>query len=185
MLVEAGTLLPEGWTLVMMGWGPLSDALHKIAASGGQQAARKIRFIPAAHRDELQRWTAGATAGIIPYENTVLNHWFCSPNKLWEYPSSGVPLIVQPFPELKKVIETYRCGWLLPEDLNPRAIANLIAGLSDAMIAEARAGCRAFLQADNWDSLYANRLIDLYKRLTASRAGADYTPHAPDRMAAQ
>ncbi len=51
----------------------------------------KVRFIPPAPQKELKSWTQGATLGIIPYEGKMLNHWIATPNKLWEYPSAGVP----------------------------------------------------------------------------------------------
>jgi glycosyltransferase involved in cell wall biosynthesis len=168
ILVRAASLLPEGWTLVMMGWGPLAGTLKQIAAQTAQRSARseedevKVRFIPPAPQRELKSWTMGATVGIIPYEGKMLNHWLATPNKLWEYPSAGVPLIVQPFPEMRKVVTTYHCGWVLPETLTAGAIADLVAGLTPDQIGQARLGCMRFIEADNWSARYEKRLLDLY-----------------------
>jgi glycosyltransferase involved in cell wall biosynthesis len=101
----------------------------------------------------------------------MLNHWIATPNKLWEYPSAGVPLIVQPFPEMRRIVETYRCGWVLPQEFNAEAIAGLVASLTDEMLAEARVGCRAFIEKDNW-SVYRQRLVELYDKL-ARRVAAE------------
>jgi glycosyltransferase involved in cell wall biosynthesis len=180
LLVEAARHLPSNWTLVMMGWGPLDAELRAIAAG-----SPKVVFIPAAPREALELWTAGGTVGIVPYENTVLNHWFCSPNKLWEYPVAGVPLFVQPFPELQKVIDEFGCGWLLPEDMSPRAVAALIASLSDDALDKARAGCRAFIDADSWEAAYATRLIDLYAGLEKSARKPSAKTCEASAMAAQ
>jgi glycosyltransferase involved in cell wall biosynthesis len=166
-LVRAGPLLPDGWSLVMMGWGPLLGQLTEIAARGN---STKVHFIPAVPASELLAWTQGATAGIIPYEDKMLNHWIATPNKLWEYPGAGVPLIVQPFPEMRRVVETYRCGWLLPGEFTPAAIAGLLASLTDEMIAAAREGCRRFIEADSWPAIYRSRLLDLYENI--GRRGA-------------
>jgi glycosyltransferase involved in cell wall biosynthesis len=175
ILVRAGRQLPDGWTLVMMGWGPLAGELRKLAALAqrrNRSAMPKVRFVPAAPRRELHLWTAGATAGIIPYENTVLNHWICTPNKLWEYPSVGVPLIVQPFPELQRVVKQYGCGWILPERLTPGAIADLVASLTDEKIARAKEGCRKFIEADCWEAAYQGPLLELYASLAPAKASA-------------
>jgi glycosyltransferase involved in cell wall biosynthesis len=180
LLVEAAKQLPSDWTLVMMGWGPLDAELRAIAAG-----SPKVAFISAAPAAELALWTAGGTVGIVPYENTVLNHWFCSPNKLWEYPVAGVPLFVQPFPELQKVIDEFGCGWLLPEDMSPSAVASLIAGLSDEALDKARAGCRAFIDADCWEAAYATRLIDLYAGLEKSARKPSAKSYEASAMAAQ
>ena len=171
VLVRSAPLLPEGWTLVMMGWGPLAGELKQIASLAGARTrpdsmSDKVRFVPGVPASELLLWTQGATVGIIPYENKMLNHWISTPNKLWEYPNAGVPLIVQPFPEMRRVVETYRCGWILPEELSPGAIADLIASLTDDMIAAARAGCRHFVEEDSWSSTYEGRLLDLYDKLS-------------------
>jgi glycosyltransferase involved in cell wall biosynthesis len=166
--------LPDGWTLVMMGWGPLESELRAIALAEqaghgndakGARSRQKIVFIPGAPRDEVLQWTAGATVGIIPYEGDVLNHWFCTPNKLWEFPGAGVPLIVQPFPELRKVIEKYGCGWVLPETCTTDTLATLIGGLTDEQFRVAREGCRRFIDEDSWEAAYAGPLTELYDSL--------------------
>ena len=172
ILVRSGPLLPDGWSLVMMGWGPLLGELKEIAASMATAGrCAKVHFIPAAPAYELLSWTQGATAGIIPYEDKMLNHWIATPNKLWEYPGAGVPLIVQPFPEMRHVVETYRCGWLLPDELTPAGIADLVASLTDDMIAVAREGCRRFVEEDSWSAIYRKRLLDLYEDIERRTAG--------------
>lgn len=177
-LVRAGPMLPDGWSLVMMGSGPLAGELKQIASISASRAGRKsesvegkVRFVRSVPPRELLAWTQGAAAGIIPYENKMLNHWISTPNKLWEYPNAGVPLIVQPFPEMRRVVETFHCGWVLPDELSPGAIADLIASLTDAMLARAREGCRRFMERDSWSATYEGRLLEIYERL-AAKAGA-------------
>jgi glycosyltransferase involved in cell wall biosynthesis len=157
-LMRAAALLPAGWSVVMMGKGPLLETLKGIRSAG------KASFVSAVPPDELLSWTQGATVGIIPYEDTVLNHWIATPNKLWEYPNAGVPMIVQPFAELRRVVETYGCGWVLPQTFSAEAIASLVASLTPEMIEKAQAGCHRFIEADNW-TVYRRRLLELYRKL--------------------
>ena len=164
-LVRAAPLLPEGWSLVMMGWGPLAGELQQIAVGQVNTTSRpKVIFLPAVPPSELLSWTQGATAGIVPYEDKMLNHWIATPNKLWEFPNAGVPMIVQPFPEMRRIVETYGCGWVLAE-LSAKAIANLVSSLTDEDFSAARQGCDRFSQADNWASTYEPRLLDLYRKI--------------------
>lgn len=177
-LVQAAQLLPEGWYLVMMGWGRIEGDLRRVAQGLGSnsnksmlsryafttQECARVRFIPPAPQKELTLWTAGATIGVIPYENQGLNHWFCTPNKLWEYPNAGVPILASPFPEMRKVIEAYEIGWLLPLDLTPEGIANSLSQITDETIATAHANCLGFVEDDNW-SVYGRKLVALYDDL--------------------
>lgn len=172
-LVRAAEFLPSGWTLVMMGWGRLEDRLRSLAAevnvarsTASQPDA--IRFVPAAPQAELPLWSAGGSIGIIPYENVGLNHWFCTPNKLWEYPNAGVPVLVSPFPELRKPVETYKYGWLLgDDDAPPAALGAQIEALSDDEIARAKAACETFIEQENW-SKFEERLLALYDEILVS-----------------
>lgn len=163
LLLSAEYLNPD-WTLVFMGWGKLRDELLGITDSlvlRDPAIEDKIRFVPKVKQTELPLWTAGASLGAIPYENTGLNHWFCNPNKLWEYPNAAVPIIASPFPELRALIEKYNLGWFLPESLSPREIAATINELTDEQLAEASVNCRRFIAQDNW-SVYAKRLHYMY-----------------------
>ena len=172
ILVRAASMLPDDWTLVMMGWGPIAGQLKQIAAQAAARSGRDpaVRFIPPAPQKELKAWTQGATVGIIPYEGKMLNHWIATPNKLWEYPSAGVPLVVQPFPEMRRVVTTYSCGWVLPETLTASSIADLVANLTPDQIGQARLGCMRFIEADNWTARYEKRLLDLYAQVAPKAA---------------
>lgn len=164
LVTQAGALLPEGWALVHMGWGALKpqlEAMAKVVDPGG----RRICFLPPVPQSELAQWSADATVGVILYEPHSLNHVFCSPNKLWEYPRSGVPVLVSEAPEMVRRVQEYGFGWVLPtKALSPVRIARFVESLSDEQIAAAKARCGAYLEADNW-SVYEARLLDAYARL--------------------
>jgi glycosyltransferase involved in cell wall biosynthesis len=162
-LVRSGAMLPESWVLVMMGWGAREAALRAIAAECDPSGER-IRFIPPAAQSELLHWTAGAQLGVIPYENVCLNHWYCTPNKLWEYPAAGVPMLVSQFPELSRVVQEHGIGRLLTDPVSPQEIAAAVAALTDETLSTMRQRCREFIVRDNW-SVYASRLLALYGRL--------------------
>lgn len=164
-LVRAAAGLPEGWSLVMMGWGGIESHLRSLAAKA-DPSATKVRFIPPAPQQELCEWSAGATLGVIPYENTCLNHWFCTPNKLWEYPSSGVPVIASAFPELRRPIEKSGIGMLLPAPLNGQTLHDLVASISPADHRRMKSACRRFVEMEHWD-VFADRLVRAYREWLA------------------
>lgn len=176
VLVRTAPLLPEGWALVMMGWGTFESRLRAIAGEVDPDGTR-IRFVPPAPRAELAAWTAGADLGVIPYENVCLNHWYCSPNKLWEYPIAGVPILASPFPELRGPIELWGIGRLIDDPPTPEGIAAAVAAIDPDELAAMSERCRRFIESDNW-SVYERRLIELYERLR-TRTPSTAAPTAP------
>lgn len=173
-LLESARSLPEGWVLVMMGFGSMESQLRERAAALDPQGA-KVRFIPPAPHAELGSWTADADLGLIPYENTCLNHWFCSPNKLWEYPVAGVPMLVSPFPELRSVVERHGVGRCLPEPLDGPGLARVLGSIEEPELLTMRRNCRRYLESDHW-GIYAERLRDAYRALVPLPAAASL-PH--------
>lgn len=141
--------------------------IMNIEAPLSNDEYNKVRFVPPAAQDELALWTQGATVGIIPYENDGLNHWFCSPNKLWEYPNAGVPILASSFPELHKTVIGNGIGWILPSDPGATDIARVIANLTGEEIAAKRGNCRTFIERDNW-SVYEQRLIECFASVGAA-----------------
>ena len=163
-LVEAASALRADWTLVMMGWGGLEDELRALAAThlrGGHAASV---FLPGVAQQDLQRWSAGASLGVVPYENTSLNHLYCTPNKLWEYPSADVPILCTDLPEMAAIVTQAGCGFLLPREFKAMDIASLVNNLDDTVLAKARACCAPFIANNNW-TRWERHLLAVYQRI--------------------
>lgn len=171
-LLEASHHLHEDWSLVFMGWGKLEDDIREHANAESDRSAGRARvaMVPSAPHDELLTWTAGATLGTIPYENTGLNHLYCSPNKLWEYPAAGVPILASDMPEMKKKIEHYDIGLTVDRALDPGTIAAAVNQLSDSDLERMRRNCAEYSVTENWQN-YSIRLTDLHVRL-GKKSGA-------------
>lgn len=171
LLVEAAEYLNADWTLVMMGWGKLEAELKEmgehINAARRNRAVPAVAFLPAAKQSELVYWTAGGTVGLIPYENVGLNHLYCTPNKLWEYPAAGVPILCSPLVELTKAVLANGTGWLLPDSADAKDIAGTINALTPEALKAASLACEAFIQRDNWTT-YGARVVGLYKDIEKS-----------------
>lgn len=166
-LLLSANYLQNDWQLVFMGWGNFKVELDKTLElmklkNNGQEI--NVKFVKTAPQEELPLWTSGATVGVIPYENSGLNHWYCTPNKLWEYPNAGVPILGSPFPEIRKVVEGHEVGWLLPDPLEPKQIAEIVNNLEIDEISQASKNCKKYMKNDNW-SVYEKRLLKGYREL--------------------
>lgn len=164
-LVEAAGKLADDWSLVLMGWGNLEAELRARAAEVQRPGpSPAVVFLPGVPQEDLQAWTVGASLGAIAYENTGLNHLYCTPNKLWEYPNAGVPILCTDLVEMRRIVEANRIGFLLPRAFTADDIAGRVNALTEAELARARKACAAFIERDNW-SVYAPRLVRLYADL--------------------
>jgi glycosyltransferase involved in cell wall biosynthesis len=127
---------------------------------------QKVRFVPMAPHSELVEWTSGAAVGIIPYENIGMNHWLCSPNKIWEYPNAGVPILASRLEYLTRVITTWGIGWTFASDPTVEEIVAAVRAITDDELNDKRTACRRFIQADNY-TLHEPRLLGLVAGLAA------------------
>jgi glycosyltransferase involved in cell wall biosynthesis len=158
LLLDASDYLDPSWGVVFMGWGKLEEKVRqKIKLN-----PKMIKLIPPAPHEELQQWTQGASLGAIPYVNNSMNHLYCTPNKLWEFPAAGVPALVSPMVEMKKIVSEHGYGVVLDEKFSGESIANLVNSLTQERLDEMRSCCLKFIQNFNW-SHYEKPLLELYK----------------------
>lgn len=171
-LLDAACYLEDQWSIVFMGWGKLESLIRERAAELNDRPASRARIavVPGAPHAELPLWTAGATLGAIPYEDTGLNHRYCTPNKLWEFPASGVPILATDLPEMAWRIRNASMGLTVSPELRPDDIAGTVNGLSDEDLRRYQLGARTFIESDSWQH-YESKLLSLYEDLPRPRKG--------------
>ena len=174
-LLDAAPDLPDGWSVVFMGWGPLADRIEHAASALPMDGAARIARIDGAPQSELPLWTAGATLGAIPYENTSLNHLYCTPNKLWEYPIAGVPILASDLEELGRAVRDHGIGTLVPREFSGADIVGAVSALFDEALSQMRKACGRFVETSNWSAI-EERLVATYETLPAAGVGRNVPP---------
>ncbi|MCX6273401.1 MAG: glycosyltransferase [Bacteroidetes bacterium] len=149
-----------GSALVVMGYGPL----EKLVLEYSKQCDR-IFLLPAVSQRELPSYTSSADYGILFYENTCLNNYYCLPNKLFEYLMSGVPVLVSPLYELKKIVESNHLG-LIARAPSVEGMKEVILATRSFDIQLFKDNIMEFNKIYNWENQAAT-LIKLYKTLCA------------------
>ena len=69
--------------------------------------------------------TAAADAGMIPYQATCLNNYYCTPNKLFEFIAAGLPILATDLPEIRRMVHEREIG-LLGDTSTPKKLAALL-----------------------------------------------------------
>jgi len=125
-LVEAMVMLRHlPVHLVLLGDGQLTGYLHRLIRR--KQLDGRVHLHPAVAQADLLDVTASADAGIIPYQRTCLNNYYCTPNKLFEFIAAGVPILASDLPELRRLVHEQRIG-RVANLATPARIADAIEG---------------------------------------------------------
>jgi glycosyltransferase involved in cell wall biosynthesis len=106
LLLNVFSELDKKRHVVFMGYGILEDIVKEYANNYSN-----IHFWPAVKPNEIIRYTMCADIGICLINNICLSYYYALPNKLFEYITSGLPVVVSDFPEMRKIIDDYKCGW--------------------------------------------------------------------------
>ena len=169
-VVEALAHAP-GCTLVIRGpeietYGPGYAA---IAARIG--AADRLILAPAVPSRDVVVAGRGADAGVWTLPNLCKNFTYALPNKIFEYLSSGLPVVVAHYPEAKRLVETHEVG-LDFDPYDPRSIAAAINRLSGDRSLRDRLAANTGTALERLDAdAEWRKLVTLYDRLP--RRGGD------------
>jgi glycosyltransferase involved in cell wall biosynthesis len=94
--------------LVVLGDGPIKESLTASVSRLGLES--RVFFHPAVPQDDLPRFTAAADAGVIPYQATCLNNYYCTPNKMFEFIAAGLPILASDLPEISRMVAGNNLG---------------------------------------------------------------------------
>ncbi len=158
--------------LVFLGYGDLRDSIPTFATTRGVEA--RVHVLDPVPPDELLEWTWSADVEALPIQDSTLNHFLSTPNKLFEAIAVGVPVVVSDFPAMRSIVLDDPAGPLgaVCDPTNPRSIAEALSSILD-LEAEARGALRdrcrlAARERWNWEhegSVLVSLYDDLRRRL--------------------
>ena len=162
-LVLAAAHLERG-VLVLMGWGPLEAELKGLVKKKDLEA--RVYFTEPVPPEQVVYYCMSASVGVVIYQNTGLNNYYATPNKLYEYIHAGLPVVSSNFPALSEIVEGYGLGGTFdPEE--PKSIAAAINQVLadeqryDTMRKNALEAATIF----NWET-ESRKLLEIYGRLS-------------------
>lgn len=158
----------ESAHLALLGFGGIRHELEDLVSEPRFEG--RLHLLDAVPPGELLDWVAGADVDVIPLQHSTLNHWLCTPNKLWESLAAGVPVVVSDFPAMRPIVLDDPAGALgaVCDPADPASIASAIRTIV-ASPPQARAELRRrCLEAAhvrwNWEQESAT-LVELYAGL--------------------
>ena len=150
-LLQALPLLPEDYFLVYIGSGTEWDTIaQKIKEWNLSHRVQMISKLPPA---QLKRYTSLAHVGCSLDSFEDINYLFNLPNKIFDYIHAGVPVLATAIPEVKKIMDEYRCGICIT-NLHQQVIAQAISSLFNSPDAyeQYRNNCKSAAKVFCWEN---------------------------------
>ncbi len=144
--------------LVIAGEGDLSISLRQLAATLQLHHVHFVGQIPPA---DLPAITSHAWLGINVSDNVGLSYYLSLNNKFFDYIQSGLPSIINRFPEYEQLLQIHQTGWLC--DANSEEIAHTILQIQQQPenYQRVKSQCLQAAQTWNWEN-EKQHLIQLY-----------------------
>lgn len=164
-ILDALLLLPEDYSLLVA--GIFSPSAFETAQQ--HPAWSRVRYIEWVERKKLIPLTKKAIGGLLLF-HPLPNMYNSSPNKLFEYMASGIPVICSDFPGFREVVAKNECG-ILVDPLDSKAIAEAMGALLRDEAGRARMGTnglRAVRALYSWES-ESRKLIGLYSDILSGK----------------
>jgi glycosyltransferase involved in cell wall biosynthesis len=109
---------------VLIGPGDHRYLESLFALAQRERVQNRFHILPAVSYDTIFEFTVGATVGHALYEPIHINNeWITTAsNKLMEYMSAGIPVLVSKTPSMTSFIDRHQCG-VAAREQDPRDIA--------------------------------------------------------------
>jgi glycosyltransferase involved in cell wall biosynthesis len=148
--------------LLVIGTGTALTQMKQLSAS--LNLNDKVRFIDPLPYAELLQYTRCADLGLSLDMPVNLNYKFSLPNKLFDFIHCQTPVLSVDLPEIRKVVDAYGCGLLVPDN-NPEHLAEIVEALrsNKGRIHEMQLGCAKAAETLSWQN-EKQRVKDIYAK---------------------
>ncbi len=163
-LIRLLTLLPEKYTLKIVGDGVLRDELSELAAS--LKVGHRVTFTGRVPSEKVVDELSVAHLGMYLMENSGLCHYLALPNKFFQFISARLPVVVPRFPEMEAIVKRYDIGEAVdPSDLDATADSVKRLTADPDLYSRLCTNCDKAAQDLNWD-VEKEKFLEVIRGLT-------------------
>ncbi|MCS7085571.1 MAG: glycosyltransferase [Bacteroidia bacterium] len=149
--------------LWIIGTGDVFGCVKRRVEALPPAVRARVRLFGRLPMERLAPLTRQAQIGLSIEEDRGLNYRYATPNKLFDYLQSGVPVVVSPLPEMAKVVLRYGAGVVM-NDHSGEALTAAIYFLRNAVYEQARVGAQKAARELCWEQ-ESRVLLDFYRHL--------------------
>jgi len=123
-------------------------------------------LLPPVLQTDLFPYTCSADVGIVSYQNTCRNNYYCAPNKLYEYSAAGLPMVGSDLPPVRAYLEDNKVGRVFEADNVDSLVAAIEAVCGDEVaFQEFRDHCFEAASAFTWENQSEVALRQMYTKI--------------------
>ena len=167
IMVEALPLLKDypDIKLALRGFGSLEESLRQRAKELGDE---NIIFYPKVLVQELIPEASKSMVGVAITEGICINFEVSVSNKLFEYASAGLPVIMSDIPEHRYLNDKYRFGIVI-KDNKPETFAEAVIKLytDKVFYEECAENAKKLSEEINWENEFS-KLLDFEKSIVGA-----------------
>jgi len=170
-ILDAALVLKQrnvsGVRFVFIGLGKTRDAL--IARGKREGTDSLITWLPYISKSELAAVLPKMNVGLMPLKNIPEFYYGTSPNKFFDYISSGLPVLNNYPGWVADMIQDHSCGLVVPPD-DPVAFADAVLQMRDAAVETKEMGVRArsLAESDFDRKQLSDRFVDVIENAYSS-----------------
>lgn len=163
VLIDCVLESKENWVLHLA--GPINEEFMRVKLDNALKNTNRIKYWGNVSREVLSTIFAQSSAGFVTFL-PVPNHINAIPNKMFEYMSSGLPIICSNFEEWNEIINGNQVGMTVDPKSKEEIIKSVNFILDNPTIARAwgENGIEAIKNKFNWET-ESLKLIELYNNL--------------------
>lgn len=154
--MEAISATPYDMELVLIGYGPLEDIVQKRSRD-----QRSIHFHQAMRQSDLIQFIQAADFGLNTPPLLSESRRQALPNKLFEYLSAGLEVVVNANSNRASFVRNNNCGYII-EDHTVNAINTLLERFAKQRPILSKHVCQDVARKHQWES-QESTLLDIYK----------------------
>ena len=135
---------------LIVGSGDVLPPLQEMVKT--YKLENKVRFVGRVPYDLMMNYTYHADIGLSLDKDTNPNYRYSLPNKLFDYIHTSTPVVSSNLIELKRVIEKYDVGRIIPEH-SADGVAETINGIFNqaGLLEELKMNCEKATMVENWE----------------------------------
>ena len=131
----------------------------------------RVYFVDAVDSTEVVGFLSSADIGVVIYDNTCLNNFYCAPNKLFEYCMAGLAVIGCDFPAVACILREFRVGLTFDPE-SPTEVAKCVNAYAANREALANAKERTQVVREQYNAeREGEKLEQIYEELVDRRRG--------------